>query len=384
MGLIYSPYFPIFIIIAIFSLVTASVRGGKYTNIFLFISFVILTLLAGLRDFSPDQITYTVIFKETRSIFDLIAYGINYDDIIIYNRNNEAIEVEVEWGFLFLLSIIKTLTSNETVMFLLLASINVGIVVYACKKLSPYPVLSVLIYYSWFFYSNLGALRHSLITSLLLLAIVFMANNKLFKTWILFIASASIHKVGLFVVIVHLIKKIKPKLGRHLFILSLSFVIAVFGGLFYALFDLLYNYLPESWKHKMYLYTYFSSNGTFATNFAGKESIIKGTTIKQLFIVLTSMAYYPILRDKFNDKFNIVFGVYLSSIVLLFLFIDFKLVSDRVSTYLAVSEIILIPMLLSIVSLRERGLILFVTLVVLFMQIYMLYGNQLYVYKLVL
>jgi hypothetical protein len=372
MGVIASPYFPIFIIIAIFSAVTANARGRKYTNILLFISFVILALLAGLREFSPDQKTYALTFKETRSIFDLMIYGINYEDL------------EMEWGFLFLLSIIKTLTSNVTVMFILLSSINVGIVVYACKKLSPYPILSVLIYYSWFFYSNLGALRHAFISSLLLLTVVFVVNNKFLKSWFLYIASASFHKVGLFVIIVFLVKKIKPKLGKYLFILSFSFVAAVFGGLFYASFDLLYYYFPESWQNKMNLYIEFSSNGAFDTDFAGKESIIKGTTIKQLFIVLTSMVYYPILRGKFNDKFNIVFGVYLSSIILLLLFIDFKVASDRVSSYLAISEIILIPMLLTIVSLRERALILFVIFGVLFVQISMLYGNQLYLYKLVL
>ena len=65
-------------------------------------------------------------------------------------------------------------------------------------------------------------------------------------------------------------------------------------------------------------------------------------------------------------------------------FLDFKLIGDRVSNLLGVVEIILIPMLLSIVTSRERFYVLLLIIIVMFLQITLLYGDQFYYYKSIL
>jgi hypothetical protein len=258
MTVIGSVYFLVFIFLVMLSVITCSRRGEKYTNVGLFLSFAVLSLLAGFRGSSPDQNTYERIFNEAPSLIDLLMNGGNYDAF------------NVEWGFVFLLSIIKTLTTNPTVMFLLLACIVIGIVVYACKKLSPYPILSILVYFCWFYYSNLGALRHALVSSLLLLAIVFVVNNKVLKTCFIYITSGLIHKVGLSVLSLYLVKKVKPSKTTLVLFFVVSFVIALFGGVFVVLFEFLSDYLPAAWQNKLDLYVIFSESEGFDTNFSGK------------------------------------------------------------------------------------------------------------------
>ena len=372
MAVIGSVYFIIFIILIMLSVITIDQRGKKYTDLSLFISFVILVLLAGLRESSPDQQSYALAFQNTQSLFSRFVYG----------AKEQLFDMEV--GFAVLLSVIKTVTANETLMFIMLAGIIIGPVVYASKRLSPYPLLSILIYFCWFYYFNLGALRHALISSLLLLTVVFVVNNKFLKTWASYITPVLIHKTGLFIGIVYLVQKFKLEARTYFAILIISFSVAIFGGIFFLTFELFSDYLPEAWNEKFYLYVALSENGAFDTNFAGSEKILKGSTIKQLFVVFISLLYFSALRLKFRNKFNIIFGLYISSIIMMFIFIDFKIVSDRLSNYLAITEIILLPMILSIVVIRDRIRMLLPIVSLMFIQLSMLYGNQLYLYKMAL
>jgi hypothetical protein len=372
MTFISSPYFVVFIFLAMLSLITADRRGKKYTDISLFLSFVVLSLLSGLRDSSPDQASYALIFREIPSLIELVIGGRNYEAF------------SMEWGFLFLLSVIKTFTSSETVMFVSLSCLTVGGVVYACKKLSPYPVLSVLIYFSWFYYSNLGALRHALLSSVLILAIVFVVNNKFFKLWFAYISSIFIHKIGLFSSFLYLVNKKRFTSKIYFLLLLFSLLIAINGGLFFFAYDLIYNYLPESWQEKVYLYVTFSANGSFDTNFGGQESIFRGSTVKHSLIVAFALIYFKALESKFFDKFSITFGVYVFSLIFMFLFLDFKIATDRISNYLAISEIIIIPMLITLFSVNDRPMVFFTIILGLLYQVYRLVGNQLYPYKFIL
>lgn len=258
---------------------------------------------------------------------------------------------------------------------------SIGPIVYASKKLSPYPLLSILIYFSWYYYSTLGALRHALVSSLLLFTIVFVVNNKFFKIWALYIISVLIQKVSIFMGIIYVVKNLKLNPRAYFAILMISFGIGIFGGIFFLSFELFSNYLPQAWHDKLYLYVALSKSGGFSTNFAGPESILKGSTIKQLILVFGSLLYFSALRLKFGSKFDIIFGLYISSVFVMLVFIDFKIASDRVSNYLSITEIILIPMILSIFVKRERIFILISIFILMFFQLTMLYGNQLWYYN---
>ena len=215
MGFLSSIYFPIFMIITIMAFLNLVNSSKQLINLNSIFCVIILGLLAGLRVESPDQVSYAKIFTEAPSLVNL------YHDI---NKGNYD-STEYQWGFLFLFSTIKVLTNNETVMFLLLAFINVGLVAFSSVKLSPYPLLSIFIYYSWFYYSNLGALRHATLHSFLLITIVFIVYSKTLKSILLLLYTISLHKVGLFALSVYLVNKTRPQIFSYTIALFLVLII---------------------------------------------------------------------------------------------------------------------------------------------------------------
>ncbi len=368
MSVILSIYFPVFLLLSLFSIVTIDREGSRYINLYLAFSLILLVLLAALRDLSPDQITYAIVFEHTNSLLEWFKNGSNF---------NHSKLIQYNPGFLTFLSIIKVFTSNATLMFLTIAFSNVWMVIYSCKKLSPYPVLSVLIYYSWFYYSNLGALRHAVLVAVLMLLLVVVINNKAIKSFLLYLYAMTIHKVGAFVLSIYLLKKLKFKSKSYSFFLIVAFAIGFFGGISYLAIDLLYQFLPGSWQEKIDAHVAWGL-------FSGKEDLFRGQVIKQMAILVACLFYFSPLTKRYSDKFNILFGTYLVSTVSLFLFVDFKLIGDRVSNLLGVVEIILIPMLLSIVISRDRFYALLLIIIVMFLQITLLYGEQFYYYKSIL
>jgi hypothetical protein len=368
MSVILSIYFPVFLLLSLFSIITIDREGSRYINVYLAFSFIILVLFAGLRHLSPDQITYSRVFEHAYSLFELLENGSNFDDSELLNFN---------WGFLTFISFIKVFTSNVTLMFLTIAFINIWMVIYSCKKLSPYPMLSVLSYYSWFYYFNLGALRHATLAAVMMLLLVVVINNKAIKSFFLYLYALTLHKVGVFILSIYLVKKLKLKSKSYSFFLIVGLAIGFFGGIAYLAIELLYQFLPGSWQEKIYI-------NIALERFSGKEDLFRGQVFKQLAILVACLFYFSALTKRYSDKFNILFGTYFVSTICLFLFIDFKLIGDRVSNLLAVVEIILIPMLLSIVTSRERFYVLLLIIIVMFLQITLLYGDQFYYYKSIL
>jgi len=365
MNVVFSVYFPVFVMTALFSIVSISKEGKKYTSLYLFFSFIAFLLMAGLRESSPDQMSYALVFEQTRSLFDLVEYGFNYEAL------------GFQWGFLSLLSVIKSITNNETVMFFMLAFINIWLVVYSCKEISPYPMLSVFIYYSWFYYSNLGALRHAMLSGMVMLTLVFVVNNKTLKALFFYLYSIAVHKTGVFVLSIYLVSKLKLQAKGYYVLLFFMISVALFGGAAYFMIELLYPFLPESWREKIYLHVALG-------RFSGQEDLIRGTVFKQLSILLVCLVYFSPLKKRFSRKFSIIFGTYFFSTAWLLLFLDFKIIGDRVSSLLSISEVLLIPMLLSIVSLQERIYVLALIIGVMFFQVTRLYGEQFYLYKSIL
>jgi len=360
----FSIYFIIFLWLATLSLLSITVEAKKYTPFLLFISFLILVLLAGLRAHSPDQPSYNRIFMYSLSIFEIIEYGNNFDDF-----------PWIQKGFLALYSLIKTFTNSVVVMSFVIATLTIGTVTYSVNRLSPYPVVSMLVYFSWFYYFNLGSLRHSIISAFLLLLAVFIFNSKYIKSFILILISGGMHSVA-YTSIVLFFGRFKIKKYLYIFTLIISIVIAISGGIVYLGLSKFAYLLPELTQIKIRRYIGF---GIFSIS----NPIISGLTVKSVFLIGITIFNMDILYKKF-DAFPIILFGYAVSVFTFFLFIDFKIIADRTSHFYSIFEIILIPMLLSIIRKEDRLFAFFILGCFLSYQLTLLYGEELYLYKSVL
>ena len=357
-------YYVGFVLLSIAALVSISQEGKRYCAVLLVFVSIALILFAGLRGGSPDQQTYAIYFNAVAPLEDVLIGKHNYD------------EVYGEWGFLFLSSIIKFFSSNEIIMFIIVAFISVSGVAYSCKCISPYPLISILCYYSWFYYSNMGALRHALSSSLILLLIVAIAKYKNRLAIPILFSAVSIHSVSISAISLWFTRMLlRWRIPLVLLIIIVCFI-CYRGGIGIELSTKLLPY-SNDYLHKKYDF-YLQSD-----LWGVKEAFARGVVIKQLLITSVFICYFEKFKKRFPE-FPVVFGAYLISTIILLLFIDFKILSNRVSNLLAISEIILIPMLFSLIPKREKIAVFFILVPILFFQFNKLVGVQFYPYKFVL
>ncbi len=365
MALEISIYYIIFILLSVIALLSLTIQGKKYNFVLLVTVSVLLALFASLRDGSPDQASYRFFFNEVASLGEVLTGKHNYD------------ENYIEWGFKFLLSVIKFFTENDIVMFVVLASLAVGGVAYSCRRISPYPLVSILCYFSWFYYSNLGAMRHALASSIILLMIVALAKNKKILSMPIFLSAVSIHRVAASAVALWFINIII----RWRFLVALLLLIAICisyqEGIGHYVVSIIFPFVGDSLQVRLQHYS-------LDDRWGDSDAFVRGIMLKHLLISLLCLFYFRTLKNKFS-AFPMAFGAYAVSFFMLLLFRDFNFLNSRISNTFTISEIILIPMILSLFAGREKIFAFFVLVFFLLWQVNLLVlGYQFYPYKSVL
>ena len=353
-----------FLLISFLGLFTIFKEGKKYNYVLLVLVTGVMILFAGLRENSPDQISYSNIFQKSASITEIIFGNFNYENL--YG----------EWGFLFLCSLIKTFTSNDIIFFVIFASLVVFFIAKSCRILSPYPLISILCYYSWFYSSNFGSLRHALSSALILFFISALAYGQKKIAAASLISTMFIHTASIPSFILYFYKILIRWRVLMVSFFIFSFFIALSGGVAKDTINLLIPYVNDYYRGKFEYYLQSNMWGI-------QEGLGRGVVIKQTLIIVFGFIYLDILKNKFHS-FSILYVAYILSTLILLLFVDLKIVSNRLSNLLSVSEIILIPMLLSLVPDKQKVLIYIPLFLALLYQMNLQIGIQYYPYEFVL
>jgi hypothetical protein len=359
-----SIYYIWFFILSFFSFVSLTKQGKKYNFIILLTASIFMILFAGLRAGSGDQEAYRAIFFNVAPL----------DEVLVGSHNYESIYGE--WGFLFANSLIKFFFNSDVVMFIIMAFVSIGFVAYSCRRISPYPLVSLLCYYSWFFASNLGPIRHAIASSLILLMIVFLANNKKLFAVTAYFSAVFVHKISALAVFIWISNDVSKMRGLLSLVLVFSIIVSLMGGIAEEIISSIFPFVGDDIKSKLLLYSQMGMGNT-------RQGLLNGIVIKQLLITSVCLYYMNALRNKF-PSFSFVFWAYMISTLTLILFNDFKIISDRVSNIFAISEIIIIPMLISLFSGKDKIIVFLMLSFILFYQMHLLIGNQLYPYKFIL
>ena len=130
---------------------------------FLFISFILLVIISGFRDYSVGV--------------DTLYYVSLFNNIELVDFNTSRYEI----GFLFFLRIIHSLTDNASVFLLLSSCICIGITCQFIFKYSDDPLLSILLYIllkPYFF--QMTGIRQSIATAFVMLAFMLIMETRTF------------------------------------------------------------------------------------------------------------------------------------------------------------------------------------------------------------
>lgn len=329
-------YFIIFILLLSFS-VFHFFNLKKYQNNFLFsFSFLILLLFAGLRwKTGTDWYPYFDYFK---TLTKLIPF---------------------EPGFQLFTYIIRLFTNNYTIYLFIISFASLIVDFSFIKKFSPYPLISIFIFYSTIYFDFFGGIRVILAISLCFLGIRYLVQQYVLTFIFIIIIGTSIH-LSTFIFLLAIF-------FRNLYIKNFYFI-----GLF--VLSLILSYLQIVNLFINFLITTFSSHFAIIgklSYYLNSDYIPNGTDvflhnifaiIKRSLFIIIFILYRKQTEGRFIN-FNFFFNLYFISVFLYIITIGNIEMLKRGSIFFAGFEMILLPMVIYSVNKQNKIVILSITMI---------------------
>jgi len=331
-------------------------KNISYNNIYysyLFILFfVLLFFIAGFRPVGVD--------RDSESYAGFIQY---FMVVPTYNF------LRIEPFFYLIVDVSKSLFDNVVRgVFILYALFGVSLKLYAIKKTSSFPLLSLIVYScSYFVLHEMTQIRVGVAAAIFLLAIPDIVNRNL-KSFLIKTALATLfHYVAIIMLFIYLINSKHNKQLFYLFLQLIGILLAITNvGKF--IFMSIISFLPEFLSYKINLYLNMHKMGMFA------EINVFNIYYCSLLIIY----YFAIINiNKFKKGIDVLQIKIVGWMLFSFYFFSFlPVLAFRTSGFLGVSLIFFLPDLISIV--REK---LFMSFIVIIYSISMLF-NSIFVQKL--
>ena len=301
----------------------ASAILKRSAPIFLVGSFLALFLLSGFRvDVGIDYPSYVQWF------YDIYNYDFSY----------------FEPGFRAIIGIIQIFSLDPQWLFIVSSFLTIGIIYISIKKYSFNPALSV------FLFSTMGFLSHSLnltrqfiAIAIILYAFNYLVNQKFWKYAAAVGVAALFHQTALIMLPVYFLLRMKLKPAHYLVILIVSAIISLFQKT--IINTLVVTFYPQYYNKAFIGDTIISS-----------YYIILCLCLMVSVVYLLTKKKISVLKDSDRVIINTIFLVTLSHI-----FFTWVPLSNRVSLYIDISLIIIIPNLLAhIESKTRRSILIFI------------------------
>ena len=168
----------LFIVFFIFAIATENSNQSTKNNLLIF-SVLVLSWIAATRDihFWPDSLIYNSCFIESPTFSDY-SFGMKPSG---YNDK----------GYHFLQVLIRTITSDSTIYFFIIAAIGLSFICRGLRKYAIFPLFGLAIYISRFYFGRqLIQIRAGISIGIVFWAMQYVTDRKLVKyTIAIFIAS---------------------------------------------------------------------------------------------------------------------------------------------------------------------------------------------------
>ncbi len=309
-------------------------------TLYLIVIGIILILIAGLRPIGID------------------GDSLNYASVLgVHLENANFIDKE---PMFWLINEFNHLVFNSEVQtfFLLFAILGVSLKLYAIKKLALYPLMSVLIYISFYFILHeMTQIRVGVSIALIYLSIPFIINRELFKFIFILLIATLFHYSSIIFFLLYFIVNIN--FGKMIYyllpIIGLVLSLLNFGEI---LVQSIVPYLPDILSIKLEIY--------MSKMEQGKMKLVNPVNFGNLLLII--VYYINLYKTNFNDsdnQINIILIKMLSmGFLILFAFSYLEVFAYRMSNFLFFSIVFLIPNILSFF--KQKIIIIAFTLLYLF------------------
>jgi len=328
-------------------------RRNKYYLYLFILFFVLLFFIAGFRPVGIDRDS-----KNYARTIQLFVTTHNYNFI----RNGPSFYLIAELSKFLFDDVVRG-------VFILYALLGVSLKLYAIKKTSSFPLLSLIVYFCFYFILHeMTQIKIGVASAIFLLAIPDIINKN-WKSYLIKTALAvSFHYTAIIMVFIYLIN---PKRNRQLFYLLLPLIgilLAITNtGKFFLMHPII-SFLPRfiSYKINYYLSLYKVGWGT--------EINVFNIYYSSLLIIY----YIAIINiNKFKREIDVLQIKIMGWTIFIFYFLySLPVFAFRISEFLGIVLIFTLPSLMSIV--REKH---FISFIVFLYSISMLF-NYIFVQKL--
>ena len=336
-------YWILYILLALFCFLHPTLESDKnmrmsnYLSLFFII--LVLILFAGLRYGSTDYESYALIYDQIPSLLHL------------YNKWDQLDTLHVETGFIVFSSILKIFSGKVVFLMLVMSLMAVSINFVAILKLSPYIYLSILLYfvYNFLLKENIQ-IRQGVASAIILLSFAYYKKPWIFL--LLIFLAGFFQSTAYICLLPWAFSYFKFSKVKYVGLLMVTFLAAiVFSGRHLFEYALNLMSLPTN------VTAYFGWD-----EFDYKLGFFNPVLLKQLFICVLLINFREKLVAKFQ-AFHMIFSFYFISCLWYIYFNDFAIIAGRISNLLSVGEIILVPMLLSVLSIKFRIPFYFATII---------------------
>ncbi|HML63300.1 MAG TPA: EpsG family protein [Dysgonomonas sp.] len=309
----------------------------KYIKVILIIVSFILLLFAGTREIGFDYDQYVDMYK-TISLKDRIY--------IIYT---------IEIGYAFFTSLFNFIGLGFHGFLFCLSAFLIFSRLYFCHKLSPYPLLSVLLYSTTLFLvSDMGQIRNAIAYSIVMFAYIAYIDNNKKKAWILFFIACFFHNSAFILIPAFLLLKYIKQL-------SFKWVLIILVALLpLVIFDIRDNfsyivpYMPTDLGLKFSAYIYSTT--------WGQQLGINMSFMLRIAILLSLFAYRREGEKKIS-YYNTILSIYVMGVFIFMLFNSIQEFAIRFGNYFKFLDLIILPIFVYLTKNKILKVIVYIAVV---------------------
>lgn len=310
----------------------------------LFIILSIFSLFENERQRYPLCVIYILIFVWLILVI-IATFRSNdmhdYYNYVYYFKNNLGYDANrFEPGFQTLTSLFKVLNKEPLFLFFLFAVISIGIKLFAIRKMTNFISSSLLIYISYLFIlHDMIQIRCAISSGLLLFCVNYIVQRNFLKFLTITFLAVLFHYSALIIFPLWFLDTKKPQKILYIIIIPLAYLAATQG----LLFGTLIKYIPvpavQMWVTMHNLETI--QNSEIVVNIWGRLQLLRCCIC--LFIIM-----HVDLLQQYNKVAIILSKIYSLALVLFVVLSDIPVISWRISEFLFISEIILLPLIIYI------------------------------------
>ncbi len=329
-------YIIVITIAAFYCLFIDSTQRRNSTIVLEGLLFLVLWLFVGTRfETGNDWMEYKLRFSQVPLLFEGSYEGLR-----------------MEYGYLFVNSLVKTFGGTVWDVFLLMAGLTLFILFRSVRLYTPWVFLAIFIYFRYgYLQCNMMFVRQGLVISIFLYALQFIEQRRWWRYCFLIVLSSFFHLSAVLLLPLYFFLNKEYSTKSVIIWVICAFVISQVRWL-----DLFVAYMPPS-SIKLVLNSYLSSE-----RWASPKAISFSFIERLVFFILISLK-----RDLLTEKykyFNVFYNLFVLSFIVSLVFHQYVVFTDRIGILFNIGNVVLLTYLLGVF--HDNSKVIYKTVLILF------------------